>query len=335
MVIIANNLVKSKIRIALIYKNSYPAFQPDFFEKSSYDFFLKSLRRNKRLEISYLGIDGDYFDTSKIRGACDIILLANNYISATPENLVGITKSDIPVICRTADPHYARRLNQIKYHEKWKIDCYFGTIPSSYFYRYYPQNFVYKEIIFGLEPSHYLGLRPFKDRIGDRILNSGNVGKLSTKSRLANAILNPKRSAWYFYKLRTICNKLDYVDHSGMKGNKYVNDDYPTYLSRYRSAIAATTWYPTQKYWEIPAAGCLTFMEITNRNDSYYLGFKDNETAIFINEKNYKKRFEEFLNDPDNPNWEQIANAGKEYVMHNLTNDVAVEKLIDLMNDFI
>ena len=210
MVIIANNLVKSKIRIALIYKNSYPAFQPDFFEKSSYDFFLKSLRRNKRLEISYLGIDGDYFDTSKIRGACDIILLANNYISATPENLVGITKSDIPVICRTADPHYARRLNQIKYHEKWKIDCYFNFMHEEYFYRFYPKKFKYKTILFGLEPSLYQNLIPFKERIKNKILNSGATGKTEIVSRIANRILNPRRSGWYFYKLRTI-EQLGYV----------------------------------------------------------------------------------------------------------------------------
>jgi hypothetical protein len=120
-----------------------------------------------------------------------------------------------------------------------------------------------------------------------------------------------------------------------MKGSKYVNDDYPTYLSRYRAAIAASTWYPTQKYWEITAAGCLTFMEITQKNDGSYLGFKDGETAIFINEKNYKDKFEEFLNDPDNPKWEEIANAGRQHSMDNLTNDNATEKLVDVMKKLL
>ena len=100
------------------------------------------------------------------------------------------------------------------------------------------------------------------------------------------------------------------MDYSGIKKGKYTNDDYPTYLARYRASIAATTFYPTLKYWENPAAGCLTFMEITERNDGKYIGFKDNESAIFINENNYKEKFEEFLNDPDNTRWEEIATAG-------------------------
>ena len=327
--------MKTKIKVALIHKSNYPAFQPNFFERSSFDFFMKALKRNQQIEISYFSVDGNYFDTKKLGDNCDVILLANNYTTATPEILDGIQNLDVPVICRTGDPHSAKRYNLFTYHKKWKIDYYFGTIPSSYFYRFYPHDFMYQEIIFGLELSLYQNLRPYKERIKDKILNSGNVGKLSIKSRVANAILNPKRNAWYFYKLRTICNKLPYVDHAGMKGSKYVNDDYPSYLSRYRSAIAATTWYPTQKYWEIPAAGCLAFMEITQKNDGSYLGFKDGETAIFINEQNYKDKFKEFLNDPDNPKWEEIANAGRQYVVDNLNNDIATEKLVELMKKLL
>ena len=36
---------------------------------------------------------------------------------------------------------------------------------------------------------------------------------------------------------------------------------------QYCGAIASTTTNPNIKYWEIPAAGCLTFMEITEKND--------------------------------------------------------------------
>ena len=33
------------------------------------------------------------------------------------------------------------------------------------------------------------------------------------------------------------------------------------------------------------------------------------------------------LSDPNNPKWEEIANAGHDYTMKNLTNDNAVESL--------
>ena len=71
---------------------------------------------------------------------------------------------------------------------------------------------------------------------------------------------------------------------------------------QYCAAIAATTTNPNIKYWEIPAAGCLTFMEITEKNDGGVLGYEDGETAIFINEKNYKRKFDEYLSNPYDSN---------------------------------
>ena len=210
------------------------------------------------------------------------------------------------------------------------------THVHSYFYKYYPKNFKYREIIFGLDPELYQNLKPFDKRIKEKILNTGVMGNKKIKSRIANKLLNPGFSGWYLYKLRTLCNDLPYVHHEGMKNGKYPFDgDFPKYLSQYRAAIAACTVYPVQKYWEMPAAGCLTFMEMTERNDGSYLGFKDGETSIFMNEKNYKKKFEEFLNDPDNKKWQEIASAGREHVMNNLTNEKAVSQLVNLMRELI
>ncbi len=323
-----------KIRCALIYKKSYNYFQPSHFDRTTYDFFMIALKRNPRLEISYYPSD-DIFDVEKLTGKTDVILLTNNRTDGTPDELKNIHKVGIPVISRTGDPHHAKKYNQMKYHNEWKIDYYFGAIPKSYFHKFYPKDFKFKEIIFGLESHKYEKLKPFNDRVKDRILNSGAIGKKNFKSRIANAFLNPKRSGWYFYKLRTLCNDLEFVDYKGMKGKKFENKDYPSYLSQYRAAIAATTFYPTQKYWEIPAAGCLTFMEITDLNDGKFLGFKDGESAVFINEKNYEERFLNYLNDPDNKKWEEISDCGREYVMQNLTNEHAIESLIELMEEII
>jgi len=323
-----------KIKVSVIYKRNYNYFKPDHFDRTTSDFFLNALKRHPQLEMSYYPAD-DVFDTKKLIGNTDVILLTNNRTDGTPNELLDIANSHIPVISRTGDPHHAKKYDQIKFHQKWKIDYYFGAIPKSYFHKFYPKEFKFKEIIFGLEPEKYKNLKPFNDRINNKILNSGAIGKKNLKSRIANSIINPKRSGWYFYKLRTLCNELDYVDYKGMKGNQYVFKDYPTYLSQYQSAIAATTFYPTQKYWEIPAAGCLTFMEITTKNDGKFLGFKDKENSIFINENNYKQKFQEYLDDPKNSKWKEIANSGRDYVMKNLTNDNAINSLVDVMNDLI
>ena len=105
----------------------------------------------------------------------------------------------------------------------------------------------------------------------------------------------------------------------------------PEVLSSFRAAIAATTTVPTAKYMETPAAGCLTFMEVTDQNQAITLGYEDGKTAVFIDESNYQDRFQEYLDDPSDPKWRRIADAGRTYTMNNLTNDTAADKLYSLM----
>ena len=38
----------------------------------------------------------------------------------TPDELDHIKELDIPVVCRTGDPHWAKRYNQFEFHEKLK-----------------------------------------------------------------------------------------------------------------------------------------------------------------------------------------------------------------------
>ena len=180
-----------KIRVALVYKKLYNYFQPDHFDRTSYDFFFKALKRNKQLDVSYYPCEKN-FDVSKIKGKCDIILLPNNCsvdyddgsTDGAPDALIGIKNSNIPVISRTGDPHDAKKYNQIELHEKFKIDCYWSLQPKSYFYKFYPKHFLYKEILWGLEPSLYKNLKSYKSRIKNKILNSGNVGRNNLKSKL-------------------------------------------------------------------------------------------------------------------------------------------------------
>jgi len=327
-------MTNEKIRVAFIYKRNYVFLTGNHFDNTTYYFFMNALQRNKELDVTYFPSDNK-FDASQLKDKFDIILLPNNNTDGTPDELTGIRNLKTPVISRTGDPHYAKKYNQFQFHEKYKIDYYFNLQPTSYFYQFYPKHFKFKQILFGLEPSLYQHVKPFKDRIKNRILNSGNVGRPTLKSKIANMILHRKTSAWHFYKLRTKCNYLPYVDHTGMKGNKYINEDYPSYLSQYRASIAAGTYFPVIKYFEIPAAGCLTFMEVTKKNDAARLGYQDNKTAVFINVDNYKDRFEEFLNDPDNEKWENIANAGKKYTLEEVNNDRGVDELVRLMKQLL
>lgn len=76
-------------------------------------------------------------------------------------------------------------------------------------------------------------------------------------------------------------------------------------------------------------------MEVTDKNYAKNLGYKDGETAIFINEKNYKEKFGEYMADINNPKWEEIANAGRKFALEKFNNDQGVKSLIELIKEFV
>lgn len=322
-----------KIRVALIYEKSNIFMTGKHYDNTYYHFFVSALQRSEDLEVTNFPTD-EIFDASILKNKFDIILLWLNGKFGMPQKILNIQKLDIPVVARAGDPDDAKL--SVGLHEKWKINYYFHILPKSFFHNLYPKKFKYKEIPIGLESSLYTKVTPFDKRIKNKILNSGNVGtnKLFSKifySLLDRSTLNP----YIGYKLRTMCNKLPYVDYTSTLQHEYVNDKYPLLLQKYATSIAATTTSPTMKYLEVPAAGCLTFMEITERNKGQYLGFVDEENVIIINEKNYKEKFEMYLSDVNNPKWKKIANAGREHALKNLNNDKAVKSLVKVFKELI
>ena len=82
--------------------------------------------------------------------------------------------------------------------------------------------------------------------------------------------------------------EIPFVDYTPTLNHKYTGDLYPRLLEQYAASIAATTYNANIKYWENAASGCLTFMEITEKNRGNFLGYRDVENCVIINEKNYK-----------------------------------------------
>ena len=323
---------KIKTRIAFIY-SPCETLTIDYFFTISYHFFMTALKRHPEIEISYISVI-DTFDVLDLKGKFDVILLFENRIHCVPKKLINIKKSGIPVIVRVGDLHISKIYDTGNFHDEFNVSAYFGYQHSENFYNYFPKNYNYQVVLYGLEPSLYKNLKPFSERIPNKILNSGAIGNTKFFSKIINRIRNPE-NALHHYKLRTKCNKLNYVDYTPTLQHEYVGDKYPLLLEKYMASIAATTFYPTLKYWENAAAGCLTFMEITEKNDGEFIGFKNNESCIFINENNYKNKFEEFLSDPDNTKWEEIATLGRDFAMNELNNDNAVETIVDLIKKLI
>jgi hypothetical protein len=324
--------VSKKYKVAFIYEKSNVYLSGKHYDNIYYHFFMNALKRNSSIDITYFP-SGKVFDAIQLKNKFDIILLWENNSYGMPEEIRNIDKLDIPVIAKASDPRQSK--SSIPFHKKWKINYYFHFIHEDYFYELYPQNFKYKTIFFGVEPSLYENLSPFKKRIKNKILNSGNIGNTKFFSKLLLKIKNPHWNAFKQYYLRTLCTNLPYVDYTSTLQHEYINDKYPLLLQKYSTAIAACTFNPSAKFWEIPAAGCLTFMEITKKNKGDFLGFIDEESAIFINEKNYQQKFDEYLSDFNNPKWEKIANKGRKFALENFNNDKAVESFVNLIKNIL
>ena len=248
-----------KIKTAFIYKKSNPYMSQTAWATTYYHFFMNALNRHDELEMTYFPAENE-FDAAKLKNKFDIILLWENHPWGTPDVLHGISDLNIPVICRINDAHDAKIKGKIDYHEKYKIDYYFGYMPEPFFYKYYPKNFKYKEIFYGVEPDLYQNLTPYSERIEKKILCSGAAANKKVSSRLKD-VLRGEQSLWKHYKLRTKCIDLPYVDYTTTLQHEYINDKYPLLLMKYRGSIASHSLYPVIKYWESAAAGCVTFMD--------------------------------------------------------------------------
>ena len=295
------------------------------------------MNRNKRIQVNYV-ISEKNFDVKKLNEKPDIIILyenANTGDDCVPEKIYGLKSLEIPVIVKLGDPWKSKTFDFKQNHEDYNILAYFGSYPKSIFYKYYPKNYKYKTIFYGLETSQYEGLTPFHDRIKNKILNSGAIASNKLRNRLFSKLFRGDADPMLHYKLRTMCNDLPYVEYRDTFSHDFIGDKYPLFLQKFASAIAATTDTYTMKYFEMPAANCLTFMEVTPKNSADFLGFVDGESAIFINEKNYKEKFDEYLSDINNPKWEKIANMGRIHALETFSNDKGVNSLVDYIEDLI
>ena len=321
------------IRVAMVYSSGNARMNGTHPIKTAYYFFQHAMLRNKKLMVEHLDALRRV-NISKLKKDYDVVVIP--YLDlATSLALRGIKDSNIPVIVEPGDPQSVLRRDMIGLADSVKPNWFFDFYAPESFYKYYPKRFKYEVVHIGLEPSLYTNAASWDERVSDKIAISGALDKPDIIHKIYYRIYlrRPKAlSSDFYYKLRTRCNKIPYVIHTRDIYPQQSTDQLCVVLSRFKAAIAAMTVYPTIKYKETPAAGCLTFMESTSRNYGVsHLGFKDGKNAIFIDESNYLEKFQEYLDSQDDPKWKKIAQEGRMHALKNLSNDAGVEMLINIM----
>lgn len=90
---------------------------------------------------------------------------------------------------------------------------------------------------------------------------------------------------------------------------------YPDFLAEYAGAMALCTKNLCPKYSEIPLAGCVCFAEY--QEDYKRMGFRDGESCIYVNKKNYADTVNAFKHDVGS--YQSIADAGRKIMEDNWT----------------
>ena len=349
------------MRIVFIHRANDKFYSGKHFDKSLYNFLVRAVSEHPDVEYTRLPISRE-FDATSLKGKTDAVVLSAIRDHNIPK-ITGLKSLNVPVLARIGDFHDSARYGTgAKNYDDWGVNCLFNFMSSQYFYDWYPAHMNYRTVFFGVEPSLYRTPKPYGQRIKEQILVSGvtdEVDPLASRMpylkwlprsmryllkrqliwalrltepnvSMYRKIRYPHHTSYHFYKLRTDCRLLPYVADQ----TNFARDlSYEQLLYNYCGAIAATTAYPTIKYWEIAAAGCLAFMEITKRNYGDYLGFRDGVNCVAINEHNCREKFEKFLGSPDS--YAGVAAMGRKYALENFSNDVAAERLVSLIREFI
>ncbi len=105
------------------------------------------------------------------------------------------------------------------------------------------------------------------------------------------------------------------VKHFLSNGTTPMGKDYGDFLKQWAGGLALCDVYPVPKYYEMPMAGCVTFMQYFKECEE--LGFKDMESCVYVNKDNFDARTKDFVEHP--LEYQTIADNGRKLMEENYT----------------
>lgn len=319
--------MKQRYKVTFIYRKSNHYISGRYIDNAMYNFYFKAMKRNPRIDIEY-ACDDNEIDLASVSAGRDALIFMDVTRWGGPDRFLNADKVRIPKLFLASDCHDANYIAQgqtktrLQMCQEMGFDYYYDMQTANYFYRFWPREFRYKWVSWGIERELFDVVKPFRDRTSGVILNTGNLS-----------------DPWY--SLRKKCNDLEFVRYVGYNnanhtqfdyGTTYVGDRYVELIQQYQAAIAAIDYNVCCKQIEIPAAGCLCFLQVDG-NDAAQWGYEDGKTAVFINYGNYVDVMKDYLKTHMLKRWEEIAAAGREYVLNHFTNDILTNKVVDILDE--
>ena len=306
------------MKVAFVYRKSNYFMSGKHFDNCTYNLY-KAL--GHKIDLDYVCDDAE-IDLKPLNSKYDALIFYDTTGWGGPDKYLNIDSLKIPRIYMVGDCHDAGYIapgqtkTRLEMCYDFNFDYYFYQFPERVFYRYYPKEFKYRWIPFGIEESLYKTVKPYEERILTEVLNLGACGNKH-------------------YILRGACDNLPCVVHKKNVVCGQSGDNFVQLLEQYGGAIAAMTTTTCHKMLELPAAGCVSFMEVTEQNGAETFGFENGVNAVFIDEHNYSDVLNEYVCTSSHDKWRKIAENGRKYVLGNYTNDKTANMIIALLKEIL
>jgi len=227
-------------------------------------------------------------------------------------------------VCYIGDCHGAQNICPV-YHatklqmcEHFGFDAYFFQHHPEYFRRFFPADWKYWWVPMGVDLGLY----------------SRNPGPY-WETRRADKVLLTGVDGPEFYPLRTRLRhdpRCHYNQPGGYQGDSYSpgqydGDRYAELLGRWRASVASG-YSVLNKCFEIPAAGCVSLLEVTQDNGCGIMGYANCVHAVHVTPENVDEKIDEFLATPRDPVWQQIAERGRLFTLAHYTHGECAKRLV-------
>jgi len=314
------------IRLAFIYNPRNPYLCGKRYQVNFRKWFLGALPRADGLRVEMLG-SNDHLDLTPIRKMHDVFLFFDAVEWGLPPRLEGVESIKALKVCHIGDAHGVDKPSEA--FGGTKLDCcrrfgfdhYFFQHSPSYFYRFYPLDFSYWWIPMGVDAELYREVKPWSERRFDKVLLTGCLGVpyYPLRTRLAD-----EPNVHY-------AKPGSYSGWDSYSPGRWDGDRYKLLLEQWGGAIASG-YSVVNKYFEVPAAGCLTFAHVDADNGCNVIDFKPTE-VVLVDKATAEESIAAFLRSPTDTYWRGRAKLGRLRVLRDYTHDKTVQMLVKKLRE--
>jgi hypothetical protein len=314
------------IRLAFVFNPDNPYLCGKRYQVNFRKWFLEALPRAEGLRVDFI-TNAQRLDLQPVSKLYDAWLFFDAMEWGLPPVLTGVDKIKAVKVCHIGDAHGVNKLSKafggtkLDCCQRFGFDYYFFQHSPSYFYRHYPADFRYWWIPMGVDAELYREVKPWSERRFDKVLLTGCLGSeyYPLRTRLAD------------HPMVRYEKPGSYSGWDSYAPGKWDEDRYKLLLEEWGASIASG-YSVVNKYFEIPAAGCLTFAHIDGDNGCGVIEF-DPDEVVLVNNATADAKIAEFLERPADPKWNVRAALGRNYVMENFCHDKTVQMLVEKLRE--